>query len=131
MCVALALIAASTASLDTSLKDYASEVGHELGLPAEDRPGRRTDVTAVSTERDTRNERLDVGFGEIGISASRAALGAVEAEVDTCSQNAKINLKRTRMRLEDLLSVGHGHSSLEPPREFEGSFDRSTSVAEF
>ena len=108
MCVALAFIAASAASLDTSLKNDAREVGYELGLPAEDHSGRRTDVTAVSTERDTRNERLDIGFGEVGISASSAALGAVEAEVDACSQNAKINLKRTRMCLEDLLSVGHG-----------------------
>jgi len=108
MCVALAFIAASTASLDTSLKNYASEVGHELGLPAEDRSGRRTDVAAVSTERDTRNERLDIGFGEVGISTSRAALGAVEAAVDACSQNAKINSKRPRMCLEDLLSMGHG-----------------------
>jgi hypothetical protein len=108
ICVALAFVAGSAAGLDTSLKNYASEVGHELGLPAEDRSGRRTDVTAVSTERDTRNERFEIGFGEIGISASRAVLGALEAAVDACSQNAKINLKRTRMRLEDLLSVGHG-----------------------
>jgi len=107
MCVALAFIAASTASLDTSLKNYASEVGHELGLPAEDRSGRCTDVAAVSTERDTRNERLDIRFGEVGIRTSRAALGAVEAAVDASSQNANLDSKRPRMCLEDLLSVGH------------------------
>ena len=115
MCVALAFIAASAASLDTSLKNDASEVGHELGLSAENRSGRRTDITAISTERDTGNERVDIGFGEVGIRASRTALDALEAAVDAGSQNAKINLKRPRMGLEDLLSVGHGHSSLSRP----------------
>jgi hypothetical protein len=47
--VALAFIAASTTSLDASLNDDAGELGHELGLPAEDISGRRADVTAIST----------------------------------------------------------------------------------
>jgi hypothetical protein len=131
MGVALAFIAASTASLDTSLKDQAGELGHELGLPAEDISGRRADVAAVSTQRDTRNEGLDIGLAEVGISASRAALGTVEAPVDACSQNADFHSKSPRMCLEDLLSVGHGPSFLLAAPEFGGSFDRSTSVADF
>jgi hypothetical protein len=62
MGVALAFSAASTTSLDTRLKNDASELGHELRLPAEDLSGRCTDVTAVSTERDTRNEGVDIGL---------------------------------------------------------------------
>jgi hypothetical protein len=116
MCVALAFIAASTTSLDARLKDDASELGYELGLPAEDLSGRCTDVAAVSTQRDTRNEALDIGLAEVGISASRAGLGTVEAAVDACSQNADFHSKRPRMCLEDPLSVGHGPSSFEPPR---------------
>jgi hypothetical protein len=114
--VTLAFIAASPTSLDRSLNDYAGELGHELGLPAEDFSGRRADVTAVSTQRDTRNEGLDIGLAEVGISASRAALGTVETPVDACSQNADFHSKRPRMCLEDLLSVGHGPSSREPLR---------------
>jgi hypothetical protein len=114
--VALTFIAAATASLDTSLNDYAGELGHELGLPAEDISGRRADVAAVSTQRDTRNEGLDIGLTEVGISASGATLGTVEAPVDACSQNADFHSQRPRMCLEDLLSVGHGSSSLEPLR---------------
>jgi hypothetical protein len=114
--VALTFIAASTTSFDTSLDDYAGELGHELGLPAEDISGRRADVAAVSTQRDTRNECLDIGLAEVGISASRAALGTVETRVDASSQNADFHSKRPRMCLEDLLSVGHGHSSRESLR---------------
>jgi hypothetical protein len=107
MGMALALIAASTTGLDTRLKNDASELGHELGLPAEEVAGRRTDVTAVATQRDTRNEGLDIGLAEVGIGASRAALGTVEAPVDARGQNADLDSKRPRMRHEDLLSVGH------------------------
>lgn len=102
VCVAFAFSAASTTSLDTRLKNDASKLGHELGLPAEDFSGRRTDVTAVATKRDTRNEGVDIGLAEVGIGASRAALGAVEAAVDTCSQDADFHSKRPRMCLEHL-----------------------------
>ena len=102
VCVAFAFSAASTTSLDTRLKNDASKLGHELGLPAEDFSGRRTDVTAVATKRDTRNEGVDIGLAEVGIGASSAALGAVEAAVDTCSQDADFHSKRPRMCLEHL-----------------------------
>jgi hypothetical protein len=114
--VALAFTAASTTSLDTSLDDYPGELGHELGLPAEDVSGRRADVTAISTQRDTRNQRLDIGLAEVGIRASRAALGTVEARIDACSQNADFHSNRPRMCFEDLLSVGHDPSSLSRSR---------------
>jgi hypothetical protein len=107
MCMALAFIAASATGLDTRLKSYPRELGHEFGLPAEDVSGRRADVTAVETQRDTRNEGFDIRLAEVGIGASRAALGTVEAPVDARRQNADLHSKRPRMRLEDLLSVGH------------------------
>jgi hypothetical protein len=112
MCVALAFVAASTTGLDTGLKGYARKLGHELGLPAEDVSGRRADVTAVETQRDTRYEGLEIGLAEVRIGASSAALGTVEAPVDARSQNADLYSKRPRMRLEHLLSVGHDPSSL-------------------
>jgi hypothetical protein len=61
MRVPLTLIAASPTSFDASLKCNAGELRDELGLPAEDAPGRDTDVTAVLTQRDARHQRLDIG----------------------------------------------------------------------
>jgi hypothetical protein len=116
MRMALAFSAASATGLDTRLKSYASERGYELGLPGEDVSGRGTDVTAVETQRDTCNEGLDVGIAEVGVGASRAALGTVEAPVDACSQDADLHPERSRMCLEDLLSVGHVPPPLSRPR---------------
>jgi hypothetical protein len=110
--VALAFVAASTTGLDTRLKGYARKLGHELGLPAEDVSGRRADVTAVETQGATRNEGLEIGLAEVRIGASSAALGTLEAPIDACSQNADLHSKRSRMCLEDRLSVGHCPSSL-------------------
>jgi hypothetical protein len=55
MRVPLALIAASPAGFDASLKSNAGELGDELGLPTEGATGRDADVTAVVTQGDARN----------------------------------------------------------------------------
>jgi hypothetical protein len=105
--VPLTLVAAAPASFDASLKSSAGDLGDELGLPAEDTTCRDADVTAVVAKRDARDERHDVGIAEVGVSAGRAALSAVEASIDTRDQRAELHPQGARMRLQNLLCVGH------------------------
>jgi hypothetical protein len=119
--VALTLIPATPTSFDASLKSDAGDFRHELGLPAEDATGRDADVTAVVAQSNARNERLDIGLAKIGVSAGRAALSTVEARVDAGDQRAERDPKCARMRLQNLLSVGHHPSSLSCSNSVEGS----------
>jgi hypothetical protein len=80
--VTLALVATQPTSFDASLEGNAGDLRDELRLPAEDATGRDADVTAVVTQHDAPDHRLDVRFAEVGVSADRAALSAVEARVD-------------------------------------------------
>lgn len=107
MRVPFALVAASPTSFDASLESNAGYLGNELSLPAEDATGRDADVTAVQTERDARNERLEIGLAQVGVSAGGAALSAVEARVDAGHQRAELDPECPGMRLENLSSMGH------------------------
>jgi len=109
--VPLTLIAASPTSFDASLKSNSGELGDELGLPTEDAAGRDADVTAVVTQRDARNEGLDIGLAEVGVSAGRAGLSTVKARVDAGNQRPDFHRECARMRLQNLLGVGHDPSS--------------------
>jgi hypothetical protein len=112
LCVMLAFVATQPTRFDASLEGSAGDLCDELRLPAEDASGRDADVTAVVTQRDAPDHRLDIGLAKVGVSTGRAALGAVEARVDAGHQRVECNAKRARMRLEDLLSVGHDPSLL-------------------
>jgi hypothetical protein len=110
--VTLTLVAASPTSFDARLKSNPGELGDELGLPAEDATGRDADVTAVVTQRNARNEGFDIRLAEVGVSAGCAGLSTVEARVDAGSQRPDFHRECARMRLQNLLSVGHDPSSL-------------------
>jgi hypothetical protein len=110
MRVPLTLIAASPTSFDTSLKSHARDLGDELRLPTENAAGRDADLTAVVTQRDARNEGFDVGLAEVGVSAACATLSTVEARVDAGNQRPDFHRECARMRLQNLLSVGHESS---------------------
>ena len=112
--VPLTLIATSPTSFDASLKSNSGELGDELGLPTEDATGRDADVTAVVTQCDARNEGFDIGLAEVGVSAGCAGLSTVEARVDAGNQRPDFHRECARMRLQNLLSVGHDPSSPEP-----------------
>jgi hypothetical protein len=114
--VPLTFIAASPTSFDTSLKSNARELGDELRLPTENAASRDADVTAVVTQRSARNEGFDVGLAEIGVSAGRATLGTIEARIDAGNQRPDFHRECARMRLQNLLGVGHDPSSPEPLR---------------
>ena len=109
--VPLTLIAASPTSFDASLKSSSGELGDELGLPTEDAAGRDADVTAVVTQRDAGNEGFDIGLAEVGVSAGCAGLSTVEARVDAGNQRPDFHRECARMRLQNLLGVGHDPSS--------------------
>jgi hypothetical protein len=114
MRVPLALVAAVPTSFDASLKSYAGDVGNELGLPAEDTAGRDADVAAVQAERNARNQRLEIGLAQVGVSAGCTALSAVEACVDAGDQRTEFDPECPRMRLQDLSGMGHDPSFHEP-----------------
>lgn len=105
--VPLTFIAASSTSLDASPNSSARELGHELGLPGEDASGRDTDVTAVVTQRNARDHRLDIGLAEVSVGTGRAALSTLEARVDAGDQGVEFHPECPRMRLQNLPSVGH------------------------
>jgi hypothetical protein len=109
--VPFALVAAQATGFLAGLQSDAGDLGNELGLPREDATGRDADVTAVVTQRDAGNHRLDIRLAQVGVSAGGAALSAVEASVDARDQGSEGNPKCPRVRLEYLLSVGH-----DPPR---------------
>jgi hypothetical protein len=117
--VPLTLLAASPTGFDASLKSNPGELGDELGLPTEDAAGRDADVTAVVTQRDARNQGFDIGLAEVGVSACCAGLSTVETRVDAGSQRPQFHRDCARMRLQNLLSVGHDPSSPEPLRRSE------------
>jgi hypothetical protein len=107
MRVPLTLIAAAPTRFDASLKGNARELGDKLGLPGENAAGRDADVTAVVTQRDARNEGFEVGLAEVRVSAGCATLSTVEARLDAGNQRRDFHRKCARMRLQNLLSVGH------------------------
>ena len=105
--VPVTLVAASPTSFDAGLKGSPGELGDELGLPGEHAAGRDADVAAVVTQRDARDEGFEIGFAEVGVGAGCAGLRTVEARVDAGNQRPDVHPKCARMRLQNLLSVGH------------------------
>jgi hypothetical protein len=105
--VPLTLVAAAPASFEAGLKSNAGELGDELGLPREYTTGRDADVTAVVTQRDARNHRLDIGLAEVGVSTGCAALSTLEAGVDAGDQRAELHPELPWMGLQNLLNAGH------------------------
>lgn len=125
MRVPLTLISASATGFEASLKSDADELGDELGLPAEDATGSDADVAAVVTKRDARNQRLDIGLAEVGVSTGCASLSTVEARVDTGNQRADLQPECAWVRLQQLLSVRHDPSLLHRFSRAAGRPDRS------
>jgi hypothetical protein len=111
--VALAFLTGSPAGVDTRLENAPCEVGHELRLSGENAACRHADITAVQTERDARQQGLEIRLAEVRVGARRAGLGADEAFVDARSQDARFDRKRPPMRLQHLLRTGHDPSSRE------------------
>ena len=117
--VPLTFIPAAPASFDAGLKSNSGQLRDELGLPTEDAAGRDADVTAVVTQRNARNEGFEIRLAKVGVSAGCAALSTVEARVDAGNQRPDLHRECTRVRLQNLLSVGHDLSSPESLRQFE------------
>jgi len=120
VCVALALLGTASTDLETRFDNSASKLRNELRLPAENLRGRNADVTAVQTERDAAEQHLQLGLGERGVGAGGAALGTVEAGVDTRDQRRGLDPRRSRMGLKQLPSVSQGS----PPDELSRPGDR-------
>jgi hypothetical protein len=116
LCVPFAFRTASLASVQARLEDDPRELGHELRLSAENAARRHADITAIQTERDARQQSLDIRLAEIRVGAGSAGLGTDEAFVDARGQNARVNRKRPRMGVQHLPSTGHDPSSRECAR---------------
>jgi hypothetical protein len=111
--VALAFLTGSPAGVDTRLENDPCEAGYELRLSGKYAACRHADITAVQTERDARQQGLEIRLAEVRVGARCAGLGADEAFVDAPSQDARFDRKRPRMRLQHLLRTGHDPSSRE------------------
>jgi len=116
----LTLLRADAARLGASLHHRPCEFRLELGLPAEDVSGGDAHVAAVQAQPDAADQGGYVVVGEVSVRASGAALRAVEAGLDARNQHTGFDRGSLRMRLQQLLSVGH--DSLPSP-------DRTDSLA--
>ncbi len=103
----LALLPADAAGQGARLDDRPGELRLELGLPGEDLARGDAHVTAVQTQADAADQGAYIGLAEVGVRASRAALSAVKACVDTRNQGSRFDRGSLGMRLQYLLSVGH------------------------
>jgi hypothetical protein len=103
----LTFLSADAARLGASFDHRPCEFRLELGLPAEDVSGGGAHVAAVQALPDAADQGGYVVLGEVGVRASGAALRAVEAGLDARNQHAGFDRGAPRMRLQQLLSVGH------------------------
>ncbi len=74
---------AQPACLGAGLERDAGHRGVVVRLAAEDPAGGVADVGAVEVTGDAASERVHGGFGEAGVGAGNACLGALETSVDT------------------------------------------------
>ena len=74
------------------------------GLTYRDPGGSVTDVGAVEAEANAAHHLAHVDLGEIGVGATRAAGGTVEALFDTAQERVLIDICRLWMCLDDVLN---------------------------
>ena len=103
--VPLALLGTRPAGLETRLNGGASKLRHELRLSTKHSPCRNADVAAVQTQHDAAQKHLHLRLSHAGVSATGAALRAVEARLDARDQRLRFDLRRSRMSLEHLSRV--------------------------
>jgi hypothetical protein len=105
--VSLALVAADATRLGARLDQRSRDRRLELGLAAEQIPGRRAHVRAVEVEAGAADKRLDLLLGEACICTRRAALGAVEACGDAAAEDGGLDCWPYRVRSDHLQCVSH------------------------
>jgi hypothetical protein len=109
VCMPRTLLRAGVTQLGAGLHDRPRQPGLELGLPAEDLAGGGALIGAVQTQADTADHRAYVVLGQVSVRVRRAALRAVEARVDALDQGTGLDRNSPRVRLQDLLSMGHDY----------------------
>jgi hypothetical protein len=108
VCVARALLAASSAGLGASSKLSFRSRSVVLGLPGQYAPRCAADVGTVEVQADALTELGDLFLGQTRIGTRAAGLGAFDACLYAFSKDLTINMSLPGVGLEHLLGVGHG-----------------------
>jgi hypothetical protein len=100
----LALITTGLAGRRTGLDHCPHDAKIRLGLTDHDPGGSGARVGAVEAQANATHHLVHVGLREIGVGATRAAGGTVEALFDTAQERVVIDTCRLWMRLEYFLN---------------------------